>query len=672
MARPILPAQSNSSLISSALSQQLIVTLEPSAAQHGFLRAIEAISGRFEKILLGRNEILSKDGSIILTISIPDGVDIENALKFIHKHADVQLAEVDSTVSISLESVDALYSNGQLWGMSGATNSGTGLYETTYGARADAAWANVSVARDGHIGSMATVVGIVDTGIDPLHPDLYQNIWINQNEIPNTATVDFDADGIITFRDLNARTAWGSFLNPVKDINGNGYIDADDILRDPKWADGIDTDQNGFIDDFFGWDFLDNDNRPFEAYLGYNGLTGSNPSNSYHGTHVAGTIGAMANDSGVVGVSWDVQLMPLRFIGEDGFGKVSDAISAVNYYSTLGASHPSLNFVATNNSWGGAGSSQTLSEVIQNAGNQGHLFVAAAGNAGQNNDSINNFPSNFEITSNYNGKFFDPVIAIASIDGDGSLSSFSNYGMQTVDLGAPGQSIASTLAGTASFGKYGYINANGTSMATPHVTGALALLSGEFPEWAPDQLRSELLSATTPTASLDGKTVTGGRLDIGAMFRTNTAPVGDVMINGDLAQGSMLIADVSGISDLDGIDETSFKYQWLRDTQVIAGATTSFYIPTLADVGHMLSVDLSYIDGLGTIERISSRATAPIEGLNMAPVAYDDAATTVKDIPITIDVLANDTDAEQDTLTVTDLVATQGGTVSINLDGTIF
>lgn len=513
-----------------------IVTLKPGANQNGLLRAIEAISGRFEKSILDQSSVLSENGSIIITFSVPEGAIIDKVLKFVQKHAGVEHVEQDVIVSTALASADSLYVNGSLWGMSGPSESGTGFYEGTFGSRADAAWTNPEVVKDGAVGAMTTVIGVIDTGIDALHPDLYKNIWINQNEIPNIPVTDVDGDNMITFHDLNAKTIFGSYINPVQDINGNGYVDADDVLRDARWADGVDTDQNGFVDDFFGWDFVDDDNRPFEAYLGYNGVTGNIASNSYHGTHVAGTIGASANDEGVVGVSWDVSLMPLRFLGENGSGVISDAISAVNYYATLGRAHSDLDFVATNNSWGGPGSSLTLQNAIQAAGNNGHLFVAAAGNASQDNDVSGSFPGNYDITSTYNGKAFDPVISVASIDGNGALSSFSNYGAINVDLGAPGRSVMSTLAGTEVYGQYGYMGLNGTSMATPHVTGALALLASEFPNMSPDQLREHLLSSTAETSSLVGKTVTGGRLDVAAMIPN--APIATLQPQPDVFQVS--------------------------------------------------------------------------------------------------------------------------------------
>jgi len=295
---------------------------------------------------------------------------------------------------------------------------------------------------------MRTVVGVIDTGIDPLHPDLYLNVWINQKEIPAGLATDQDGDGVITFRDLNVKSG-ANYVNAVSDVNGNGRIDADDILRLPAWANGVDNDSNGYTDDLFGWDFYSNDNRPFESYD--NTGTDTNPSDSYHGTHVSGTIGAMANGSGVVGVAWNVQIMPLRFLGPaSAGGNTSDAIEALYYYTAMAQSHPGLNFVGTNNSWGGGTPSSFLADAIQAAGNDGHLFFVAAGNDTSDNNLASYYPSSYAVTSTYKGVTYDPLISVASITSTGALSSFSNYGATSVDIAAPGSTIASTFSGNCS------------------------------------------------------------------------------------------------------------------------------------------------------------------------------------------------------------------------------
>lgn len=223
---------------------------------------------------------------------------------------------------------------------------------------------------------------------------------------------------------------------------------------------------------------------------------------------MSGTIGAKADAAGVVGVNWDVTIISGKFLGPNG-GVLSDAVRALDYITSIKNKY-NFNIVATNNSWGGGGYSKALYEAIQRSNSAGILFMAAAGNGnvfgiGQNNDKRANYPSNYNNSN---------VIAVAAIDKNGNLAGFSNYGSTTVDLGAPGVAITSTVPG-------GYSSYNGTSMATPHVTGAAALyasIKGSVPKTAADALiiKNAILDAAklTPTASLNRKTVTGGRLNV--------------------------------------------------------------------------------------------------------------------------------------------------------------
>ena len=437
--------------------------------------------------LMGANSRdVSESGGIDADVSVSDDSQAEQS------NTAQAVLEEDSIVSIMAISNDPGYTQGSLWGMYGDKTATV----NQYGSQAGEAWAA------GFVGSTKTVIGVIDTGIDYKHQDLYQNIWLNQKEIPTAiyaSLIDTNNDRLITFSDLNA-TANQAF---VADKNANGYIDAADLLSDSRWADGIDTGANGYVDDLVGWDFANNDNNPFDD----NG----------HGTHVAGTIGAMGgNNVGVAGVSWNVELVGLKFLDASGSGSTANAVKAIDYFTAASSvAVNGENFVATNNSWGGGGASTALQDAITRSAKSDILFIAAAGNSASNNDVTANYPSNYNTTATAG---YDAVIAVASLTSTGALSSFSSYGATQVDLAAPGSSIYSTLPGNA------YGTFSGTSMATPHVAGAVALYAAANPNATAADIRTALLSSTDATASLAGKTVTGGRLDVADMLTQGVVP----------------------------------------------------------------------------------------------------------------------------------------------------
>ncbi len=279
------------------------------------------------------------------------------------------------------------------------------------------------------------------------------------------------------------------------DLDDNLWVNTDEIP-----GNGVDDDKNGYVDDVNGYDFANNDASVYDPDI----LTGEGDE---HGTHVAGTIAAEGNNGGgVTGVNWDAQIMSLKFLGVNG-GFTSDAVEAINYAVNNGSK-------ISNNSWGGGGDSQALRDAIANADSKGHLFVAAAGNGGSDgvgddNDATPAYPASYDNSN---------IISVAATDDDDGLASFSNFGAKSVDLGAPGVGILSTLPGNT-YGRY-----SGTSMATPHVTGVAALIKSEDATRDDGQIKSLLLQYAEDKTSLQDKTLTGARLNAAASVNGTTTP----------------------------------------------------------------------------------------------------------------------------------------------------
>jgi len=328
-------------------------------------------------------------------------------------------------------------------------------------------------------GSKDIIVAVLDTGVDYTHEDLKNNIWRNPGEMG-------------------------------KDENGQD-----------KSTNGKDDDGNGHIDDLIGWDFVSNDNKPFDFTLSLFEivLKGGNPG---HGTHCAGNVGAKANNGkGIAGVAPNVKIMPLRFLSEKGQGKTSGAIQSLEYAIKNGAK-------ILSNSWGSVGEdpkedkeNKALKEMIQFAEDQGVLFIAAAGNGKKgvgydnDNDPQPAFPASYDM---------DIIVSVAALDVKGELGKFSNWGNKSVDLGAPGVKVYSTVPG----GKYSdtvidlfgmKVTWDGTSMATPHVAGAAALYWSLHPQKSWREVKEALLSTTVSISALAQKSVSGGKLNVESLIQ---------------------------------------------------------------------------------------------------------------------------------------------------------
>lgn len=239
----------------------------------------------------------------------------------------------------------------------------------------------------------------------------------------------------------------------------------------------IDDDGNGLVDDVNGWDFHHGDATVYDPADG-----------DSHGTHVSGTIVASADGAGVVGVAPHVTLLPLKFLGGDGSGSTRDAVSAIRYASWAGAT-------VLNASWGGPDYSRALHDAIRDSG---MVVLAASGNGSADNDTTPSYPASYELAN---------VLSVTAVASDGSVPSWANTGATSVDLGAPGVRILSTIPDAR------FMYSSGTSMAAPHASGVAALLASVRPEASPVELATWLTSSVEPLPSLTGATVTGGVVD---------------------------------------------------------------------------------------------------------------------------------------------------------------
>ena len=288
--------------------------------------------------------------------------------------------------------------------------------------------------------------------------------------------------------DINATTAWDTYKgNPdtIIAVIDSGLATAHPEFSGRLWVNtaeangtpGVDDDGDGEVDDIHGWNFQNNTNNIEDD----NG----------HGTHVTGIIAANGdNGIGIAGVNWAARIMPLKFIGPSGDGSVDDAVRAIYYAVDHGAR-------VINASWGGGDRIRSLTDAIAYANAHDVVFVTAAGNESVNNGVYRSYPADDRLPN---------VLSVAALDTTGVLASFSNFGRTTVDLGAPGVNIRSTVPG-------GYATYSGTSMAAPYVTGVVSLLVGMHPEMRASQIVQRVLNAARPLPGLKTKLITGGIVD---------------------------------------------------------------------------------------------------------------------------------------------------------------
>ncbi len=322
-------------------------------------------------------------------------------------------------------------------------------------------------------------------------------------------------------------------------------------------SNGLDDDGNGWIDDVHGYDMCNDDGDPMDDH--------------FHGTHVAGTIGAVGDNSlGIVGVNWRSKIVALKILNDYGTGFESDALEAIEYLIDN-------DIRLSNNSWGAASSfNPALYDAISELQSIGHLFVAAAGNFfGRNIDEYPVYPASYDLPN---------LITVASVDNDGLLSALSNIGPISVDLGAPGVNVYSTVPGE------GYAYLTGSSMATPHVTGMVALIMGRLPHLTWEQVRNRILQTTRPVASLEGRSATGGMLNA-------AAAIGDCNLNGipdeqEIGEGTSNDCNANGIPDE---CEPDCNANGVADACDIADATSSECngngVPDECDIAACTSAD---------------------------------------------------------------------------------
>jgi subtilisin family serine protease len=575
----LVPSGAGASLQGSYDPSTLLVRFRPEAASSP---ATQILPGA---VLKPATDLVPGLDQVVL----PPGEGVADALQRYQASPLALYAEPDYLVHTADIPNDTFFSS--LWGLQN-TGQNVGGQTGIPGddIQAVTAWQRIT-------GTTTVPIADIDSGIDYTHADLYENIWINQAEIPMSRRrnlIDVDGDGLITFWDLQDPRNQG----PGKIMGRNpGRIDAQDILA-PMVLDGNgnDTGMGGWAhnstqdgdtqhpDDLVGWNFVANNNRPFD--------------DNSHGTHTAGILGAIGDTHirhGVTGVLWKAQIAPLKFLDSSGSGTDAGSIQAINY----AVRH---HLPISNNSWGGGDFSQAVLDALTAARNAGHLFVAAAGNYAMNTDQSPFYPANYHLNN---------ILSVAATDNRDQLASFSDYGATSVHLAAPGVNIYSTVPGDL------YSYKSGTSMSTPFVTGVVAMIEALRPNWTFPQVINQLLGTVDPVPGLAGKTLTGGRLDaahavaIGATHFSVTAP----------AQATAGTAFAVTVRALDATNTTDPSYTGTVHFTATDGQATLpvNYTFTAADQGVHTFMATLRTAGSQTLT-VTDTNTSSLTGSTMVPV----------------------------------------------------
>ena len=478
---------------------------------------------------------------------------------------NIECAEPDYVLTILSTPDDPYYTSNGSWGQS---------YADLWGMKrinSESAW-------DSTTGSPAIIVADIDTGVDRNHKDLRDNTWVNTAEIPNN---------------------------------------------------GIDEDKNGYVDDYYGWDWVNDDNDPMDDHG--------------HGTHTAGTIAAVGNNSvGVVGVNWNCELMALKFLNSGGSGYVSDAAEALQYAADMGAR-------VSSNSWGAVGSSQLLDDAVRYAHDQGMVVIAAAGNS--NADALDFTPASA-----------DQAITVAATDYNDKKASFSNGG-QKVDVAAPGVDILSTRASTnnmctearGNIVGTSYCYVSGTSMATPHVAGLAALVLANNPSLTNEDVRQIIHTGAVDLGTQGKDRDFGfGRIDAyGSIALSDTQPLAPMITSPSSRMvvyglGLQIMGSVPGpdfaqykVEAGAGRDPAEWDTLTASISQVIDGTLATVDTTQLADGFHIFRLTATDTDGKSyqfqvhdiEVDNFDADITYPVTLISQANIDVLGSAQTKNALP---------------------------------------